>query len=80
MSQIVIVYTNKQPSFYLNGSLVATGLTSGRANVYGQTQTLATGAYGTFAGDFAVFRAYSRSLSLSEIQTNFNGLRSRYGI
>lgn len=80
MSHIVIVYTSKQPRFYLNGVLTATGLTSPRTNVYGHTATLGYGAYGYFAGDFPVFRAYNRSLTADEITLNFNAQRARFGI
>ncbi len=52
-THIVVVYTNKQPSLYVNGSLVRTGLTSSRISVYPST-TLGgdweLGYYGPYRG------------------------------
>lgn len=46
-THVAIVYTNKQPSLYLNGVLVATGLTSLRTNVYA-TNSIIGGANGAY--------------------------------
>jgi hypothetical protein len=81
ITQIVVVYNNKQPSIYLNGTLAGTGLTSLRPNVYGNTANIGYDpTYGYFRGDVAVVKAYNRVLSAAEISQNFEQLRGRYGI
>jgi hypothetical protein len=79
MSHIVVVYTSKQPQLYVNGVLVATGLTSTKTAVV-VSNTVGFGPYGFFTGDIAAVRFYDRSLSQSEITQNFNALKGRYGL
>lgn len=80
MSNIVIVYTNKQPSFYLNGTLQRTGLTSLKTSVFANTATIGYGPYGYFQGNLAVVMTYNISLTSNQILQNYNAMRSRYGI
>ena len=70
-THIAVVYENKQPKLYVNGSLVKTGLTSASAFVF-PSQTLGdTGFYGPHAGLLDEVGIYNRALSGSEIQSIF---------
>ena len=65
-----MVYTNKQPSLYLNGVWVRTGLTSPRTAVHPSPQFGGdTLAYGHFAGLVDEPSIYNRSLSPAEIES-----------
>ncbi|MFQ5433551.1 MAG: DUF2341 domain-containing protein [Anaerolineae bacterium] len=68
-NHIAIVYYDKTPSIYLNGTLVRTGLTSPKTNVYAPLE-IGGGTYGYFAGYIDEVAIYKRPLSLAEIQTN----------
>ena len=79
-TQIVIAYTNKQPSLYINGNFIKTGLTSPRTNVYLLGNLIGYGSYGYYQGQLAILREYDKSLTASEVKQNFNALRGRFGI
>ena len=79
-SHMVIVYTNKQPSLYINGIFIKTGLTSLKTNVLYNNAQFIGGTYGLFAGHVANIKVYSKSLTATEVTQNFNALRNRYGI
>ena len=66
-NHIMIVYNNKQPTIYLNGRAVCTGLSSPRATVYAPVQ-LGGMAYGYFEGLMDEVRIYNRVLSAAEIK------------
>jgi hypothetical protein len=66
-NHIMIVYNNKQPTIYLNGRAVCTGLSSPRAIVYAPVQ-LGGMAYGYFEGLMDEVRIYNRVLSAAEIK------------
>jgi hypothetical protein len=65
-NHVMIVYDNKQPTIYLNGSAVRTGLTSPRSVVNAPVQ-IGGMAYGFFEGLIDEVRMYSRALSPGEI-------------
>ncbi|MBD2289263.1 hypothetical protein H6F92_10840 [Microcystis wesenbergii FACHB-1317] len=65
-SHITVVYTNKQPSLYVNGQLVKTGSISSK-NVH-PSATIGGEAYGRFQGKIANVRIYNKALSLEEIK------------
>ncbi len=63
-THVAVVYTNKQPSLYLNGALVATGLTSTMPNIY---PSIGSGGYGSFTGSLDNVRIWNAPLSQTEI-------------
>ncbi|MCX6132214.1 MAG: SUMF1/EgtB/PvdO family nonheme iron enzyme [Ignavibacteriales bacterium] len=80
-THVVVVYKNKQPTLFLNGSLVRTGLTSsyivhpsiGKAGVYpNHVGGFGGGTYGYFNGQLDDIRIYSRTLSAAEIDTLYH--------
>jgi hypothetical protein len=66
-NHIMIVYDNKQPTIYLNGNKVRTGLTSPRGVVNAPIH-FGGMAYGYFEGLMDEIRIYNRALSAAEIQ------------
>jgi hypothetical protein len=66
-NHIMIVYDNKQPTIYLNGSSVRTGLTSPREVVNAPIH-FGGMAYGYFEGLMDEVRIYNRALSVAEIK------------
>jgi hypothetical protein len=66
-NHIMIVYDNKQPTIYLNGSAVRTGLTSPREVVNAPIH-FGGMAYGYFEGLMDEVRIYNRVLSATEIK------------
>ena len=66
-NHIMVVYSNRRPTIYLNGRAVRTGLTGPRAIVYAPIQ-LGGMAYGYFAGLMDEMRIYDRALSAAEVQ------------
>jgi hypothetical protein len=79
-TQVTVVYTNKQPSLYLNGNFVKNGLTSSRTNVYLIGNRIGYGDYGYYQGKISSVRYYNRALTATEISQNFNALKSRFGL
>ncbi len=67
-THIAVVYNAKTPSLYLNGALVATGLTSAKTNVYPSIGTGGTSTgYGNFIGGIDNYRIWSGALTQAEI-------------
>jgi len=76
-SNITITYTSRVPKAYLNGTLVRTGLTSGK--VVNLTIGLLGGMqYGYFDGGIAIIKYYNRTLSTTEITQNYNAMSPRF--
>lgn len=71
-NHVALVYTNKQPSIYLNGNLVATGLTSNMNNVYQSNGSIGGGSFGYFQGGLDDIRFWNYSLSPSDINARMN--------
>ncbi|MHC4744490.1 MAG: LamG domain-containing protein, partial [Planctomycetota bacterium] len=65
-NHIMVVYDNKQPTIYLNGEAVHTGLVSPRAVVQAPV-VLGGMAYGYFEGLMDEVRVYNRVLTQAEI-------------
>ena len=80
-TQIVVTYSSKQPSLYLNSTFIKSGFTSPRTNVYGSVVSIgANTSYGYFQGSILLIRFYNRTLTAAEITQNFNASRGRFGI
>jgi sugar lactone lactonase YvrE len=71
-THVAIVYTNKQPKLYINGTLTATGLTSAKTNVYPTTSRLGGGTYGYYQGGIDEMRLWNYSLTATEISSRMN--------
>ncbi len=74
-THVAVVYTNKQPRLYLNGTLVRTGVTSSRAS-YPSTwlgeKGITPPGYGYYQGLLDEVSIYNRSLKQTEIQAIYN--------
>ncbi len=68
-NHIAVVYTSKQPSLYINGILVHTGLTSVRAAVFPGGR-LGGDPYGYYMGELDEFRVWSTSRTQTQIRDN----------
>jgi hypothetical protein len=76
-THVAVVYTNKQPSLYINGILVKTGLASTRAHCYpslgfggiiaGQQGGIGGGTYGYYQGSVDEFRMWSAARTAADI-------------
>jgi hypothetical protein len=87
--QIVVVYSkvNKTTSYYVNGALTNIGsygsATSITQNpfVIGAWDSNGAGSFSRFFnGKIAVFRAYNTALDASQVQQNYNALKSVFGL
>ena len=74
-NHIMIVYDNKQPTIYLNGRAVHTGLTSPRGVVNAPIRFGGMN-YGFFEGLMDEIQIYSRALTQSEIQSMVGGFEA----
>src|SRR5205823_6488774 len=76
-THIAVVYSNQQPSLYLNGVLVRVGLTSGRSS-YPSTCLGEVGlGYGYYAGLLDEVSIYNRALTAAEIASIYNAGSTR---
>ncbi|WP_118975319.1 Ig-like domain-containing protein [Taibaiella koreensis] len=71
-THIAVVYTNKQPSLYVNGTLVGTGLTSAMPNVYPSIGSGGIGGFGAFTGQLDNVRIWNAPLTAAEIMVAKN--------
>ncbi|MDK2907944.1 MAG: hypothetical protein PWQ87_402, partial [Candidatus Woesearchaeota archaeon] len=78
-NHIIVVYNNKQPTIYLNGVAVHTGLTSPKSLVYAPIE-IGGGAYGYFNGLIDEVVIYNRSLSQEEIINLYQSGLIQHGI
>jgi len=67
-NHIAVVYANKQPSLYVNGILVATGLQSTRENVYPTNSAIGGGAYGYYRGEADEIRIWDYPMTEEDIR------------
>lgn len=79
---IVIRVVNKQPSLYINGVFIKTGLTSPKTKVElsARSPGANTTVYGRFSGNINIYKYYNRALSSQEILQNYNATKIRYGL
>jgi subtilase family serine protease len=67
-THVAVVYINKQPTLYVNGVLVRTGLTSLRSSVYPSPEFGGSAVpYGYYAGLLDEISIYNRALASSEV-------------
>ena len=65
-NHIVVRYSNRIPSIFLNGTFLHNGIQSPRMMVYAPTQ-VGGGGYGNFTGSVDEILVYNRPLSGAEI-------------
>jgi hypothetical protein len=78
----VISYSGSQLRMYRNANLVA-GPTTDTRTITNTTTSFVVGSGGstnTIGGDISYAKVYSKELSATEIQQNFNALRGRFGL
>jgi len=80
ITQIVVVYTNKQPTLYINGQFNRTGLVSQRPTVYQYGVTVGYGSYGYYSGNIDIVKYFNVSLTASQVMQNYQALRQRFGL
>ncbi len=78
---ISVAYASKQPRLYKNGTLVATGLTSLRTNVYGldNDTSIGGGTYGYHDGEIDEVRLSTTTRSAGWIATEYNNQSNATG-
>lgn len=76
----VVTLENKQPKLYLNGNLVATGLTSTKSNVYAQVRSIGGGTFGYYNGKLSLLKVYKSALSNTKILQKYNESKNNYNI
>lgn len=67
-NHIAIVYKNRQPLLYVNGTLVATGLVSQREKVFIGNSQFGGGDYGHYQGSADEIRIWNISLDQSQLK------------
>jgi hypothetical protein len=77
----VLTYDGSYFRLYQNGTLIGTSTLW----IYGlgtntKNQVLGTFWAGYWNGDMCLFKQYSKALSLTEIQQNFNAVKTRFGL
>jgi uncharacterized repeat protein (TIGR01451 family) len=70
-THIAVVYNNKQPTLYLNGNRVRTGLKSLRTSIFPSKTFGDFAGYGPFKGLLDEVSIYNRSLNANEIASIF---------
>jgi hypothetical protein len=80
VTNIVVVYTSKRPSLYINSQFARQGLLSPRTAVTLRATTVGEGFYGYFGGSCQLVRYYNRSLSATEILQNYNSSKKRFNL
>ena len=71
-THIAVVYVNRQPTLYMNGVAVQTGLTSARSSSPSTPLGEENSGYGYYSGLLDEVSIYSRALSGTEIQGIYN--------
>jgi hypothetical protein len=72
-THITIVYINKKPHLYINGTFIKSGLTSNITNVH-PSAIVASNSYGPFSGSIDEFKIWSDSMSSGTVATWYNQL------
>jgi hypothetical protein len=71
-THVIVVYKDRQPSLYVNGKLVAIGLTGQKAFVHPGFNLIGGFTYGYYAGYLDEVRLYNRALTDDEIKSRYN--------
>ncbi len=77
-NHVVIVYTSGTPKLYLNGTLVRTGVASGKTYVHPSVVFGDSTGTNPYAGDLDEVRYYNRALSTTEISSLYSSNTSGY--
>ena len=77
-NHIIIIYVNKQPKLYLNGTFIKNGLTTTK-NVHPSKAIIGGGQYGWYQGLIDEVAVYKRALTLEEIQQHYQNGLAGYG-
>ena len=83
--QMAATYVTGTQALYVNGAQIATRATSGTVGT--NANGMSIGAYGGvsgnsyfFNGSIAICRIYSRAITLTEVQYNYEGQKGRFGL
>ena len=78
-TNIVVVYTSKQPNLYINGVFIKSGLVTTSSTTFLSLGSQGIGTlYGFYQGDISDIKCYDRSLSASEVLQNYNATKWRF--
>ena len=72
-THVAVVYENRQPKLYLNGTLVRTGYTSPASTVRVVPWNLGGNSYGYFDGQLDDIKVFKGALNASDVQALFGG-------
>jgi hypothetical protein len=72
-------YTSRRPTIFVNSTISRTGVTSGRANVFGP-QTIGDGSYGAFFGEVAELIIFNTSINDAQRLIVENYLSSKFNL
>ena len=79
LTNIVVVYNNKQPFLYVNGVLVKTGLTSTRDVVFLIGSFIgAYPGYGYYQGDIYIVKFYDDPFTTAQVFQHYNATKESY--
>jgi hypothetical protein len=80
-THVVLTYDGTVFKLYQNGILLNTS-TSWTYGLGTNTKNQILGYFwgGYWTGDISLFKQYNKTLTLAEVQQNFNAVRSRFGL
>jgi hypothetical protein len=79
LTNIIVVYNNRQPFLYVNGVLVKVGLQSNRDPVFLIGSFIgAYPSYGYFQGDIYVVRYYDNPFTTSQVYQHYNATKESF--
>jgi hypothetical protein len=78
-TNVTVVVSSGSPNLYINGIFQKTGVTSG-STVYPSFSIIGSGAYGLYGGRMAIIKLYNYALTASQVNSNFNNLKARFGV
>jgi len=78
-THFIVTMTSRLPRVYVNGSLNTTGSDLG-ATVRSSGSRIGYGDYGSFSGTYYIARIYNIALDATQVLTNYNAEKSRFGL